>query len=72
MAYIAQLDAAHVFHAPIVTQVVPLQGFYDAEAYHQHYADQNPNNPYILVCDRPKVEALKQQFPELFQGYKGK
>jgi peptide-methionine (S)-S-oxide reductase len=71
-AYIAQLDAAHVFHAPIVTQVVPLQGFYDAESYHQHYADQNPNNPYILVCDRPKIEALKQQFPELFQDYKGK
>ena len=71
-AYIAQLDAAHVFHKPIVTQVVPLKGFYDAEQYHQHYADNNPNNPYILVCDRPKVEALKQQFPELFQDYKGK
>ena len=71
-AYIAQLDAAHVFHAPIVTQVAPLKGFYDAEAYHQHYADLNPNNPYILVCDRPKVEALKHQFPELFQDYKGK
>jgi peptide-methionine (S)-S-oxide reductase len=66
-AYIAQLDAAHVFPKPIVTQVVPLKGFYDAELYHQHYADQNPSNPYILVCDRPKIEALKQQFPELFQ-----
>ncbi len=71
-AYIAQLDAAHVFAKPIVTQVVPLKGFYDAEGYHQHYADHNPGNPYILVCDRPKVEALKQQFPELFQDYKGK
>jgi peptide-methionine (S)-S-oxide reductase len=69
-AYIAQLDAAHVFPRPIVTQVVPLKGFYDAESYHQHYADQNPDNPYILVCDRPKVEALKAQFPELFQDYK--
>jgi peptide-methionine (S)-S-oxide reductase len=66
-AYIAQLDAAHVFPKPIVTQVVPLKGFYDAEYYHQHYADKNPDNPYILVCDRPKIEALKQQFPELFQ-----
>jgi len=71
-AYIAQLDAAHVFPAPIVTQVTPLQGFYDAESYHQHYADNNPDNPYILVCDRPKVQALKAQFPELFQDYKGK
>jgi peptide-methionine (S)-S-oxide reductase len=66
-AYIAQLDAAHVFPKPIVTEVVPLKGFYDAEDYHQHYADHNPANPYILVCDRPKIEALKQQFPELFQ-----
>jgi peptide-methionine (S)-S-oxide reductase len=72
LAYIAQLDAAHVFPKPIVTQVVPLKGFYDAESYHQHYADYNPGNPYILVCDRPKIEALKQQFPALFQEYKGK
>jgi len=66
-AYIAQLDAAHIFAKPIVTQVTPLKGFYDAESYHQHYADQNPDNPYILVCDRPKIEALKAEFPELFQ-----
>jgi peptide-methionine (S)-S-oxide reductase len=66
-AYIAQLDAAHIFPKPIVTQVTPLKGFYDAESYHQHYADHNPDNPYILVCDRPKIEALKAEFPELFQ-----
>jgi peptide-methionine (S)-S-oxide reductase len=70
--YIAQLDAAKVFRKPIVTQVVPLKGFYDAESYHQDYALHNPNNPYILVCDRPKVEALKQQFPDLFKDYHGK
>lgn len=70
--YIAQLDAAKVFRKPIVTQVVPLKAFYDAESYHQDYALHNPNNPYILVCDRPKIEALKQQFPNLFQDYKGK
>jgi peptide-methionine (S)-S-oxide reductase len=71
-AYIAQLDEAKIFPKPIVTQVVPLKGFYDAESYHQDYALHNPNNPYIMVCDRPKVEALKQQFPELFQDYHGK
>jgi peptide-methionine (S)-S-oxide reductase len=71
-AYIAQLDAAKVFPKPIVTQVVPLKGFYDAESYHQDYALYHPDNPYILVCDRPKVEALKEQFPELFKDYKGK
>ncbi len=69
-AYIAQLDAAHVFSGKIVTEVTPLKGFYTAEEYHQHYADLNPNNPYILVCDRPKIAALKQQFPELFVDYK--
>jgi peptide-methionine (S)-S-oxide reductase len=70
-AYIQQLDAAHIFPRPIVTQVVPLKGFYRAEDYHQDYALHNPGNPYILVCDRPKIEALKQQFPELFVDYKG-
>jgi peptide-methionine (S)-S-oxide reductase len=71
-AYIAQLDAAHVFPKKIVTEVVPLKAFYDAEEYHQDYAEKNPNNPYIQVCDVPKVAALHQQFPELFQDYKHK
>ena len=70
-AYIQQLDQAHIFPRPIVTQVVPLKGFYRAEDYHQDYALHNPNNPYIFVCDRPKIEALKQQFPDLFVDYKG-
>jgi len=69
-AYIAQLDAAHIFPARIVTEVTPLKGFYDAEGYHQHYADRNPDNSYIQVCDRPKIAALKEQFPELFDEHK--
>jgi peptide-methionine (S)-S-oxide reductase len=69
-AYIAQLDAAKVFPGRIVTEVTPLKAFYRAEDYHQDYAYYNPNNPYIMVCDRPKVDALKQQFPELFADYK--
>jgi len=71
-AYIAQLDAAKVFPGKIVTEVTPLKGFYRAEDYHQDYALKNPENPYIQVCDRPKIAALKQQFPELFVDYKGK
>ena len=71
-AYIAQLDAAKVFPKRIVTQVTPLKGFYAAEDYHQDYALKNPNNPYIQVCDRPKIDALKAQFPELFVDYKGR
>ncbi len=70
-AYIAQLDAAKSFPKPIVTQVTPLKGFYRAEDYHQDYALNHPENPYIEVCDRPKIEALKKQFPELFVDYKG-
>ena len=70
-AYIAQLSAAKVFPHPIVTLVEPYKGFYDAEAYHQDYALHNPDNPYIQVCDRPKIEALKASFPELFKDYKG-
>jgi peptide-methionine (S)-S-oxide reductase len=68
-AYIAQLDSAKAFPQKIVTQVVPLKAFYDAEDYHQDYAEKNPDNPYIQVCDIPKVKALKAQFPELFQEY---
>ena len=71
-AYIAQLDAAKIFPSRIVTQVVPLKGFYRAEDYHQDYALKNPNDPYIEVCDRPKIAALKQQFPDLFVDYTGK
>jgi peptide-methionine (S)-S-oxide reductase len=71
-AYIAQLEAAHIFRRKIVTEVTPLKGFYDAESYHQDYATNNPDNPYIQVCDRPKIEALRAEFPDLFQTYKGK
>src|SRR3954463_14998345 len=70
-AYIAQLDAAKVFPKRIVTEVTPLKGFYRAEDYHQDYALHHPDNPYILICDRPKIGALKEQFPDLFVEYKG-
>ena len=67
-AYIAQLNQAKVFPDTIVTQVVPLQAFYPAEAYHQNYAALHPNQPYIVFNDAPKVEHLKQEFPELYTG----
>ena len=71
-AYIAQLDAEHVFPKQIVTEVTPLKAFYRAEDYHQDYALHNPGNPYIQICDLPKIRALKEQFPNLFVDYKGK
>jgi len=70
--YIAQLNAAHVFARPIATELSPLVGFYRGEDYHQDYALHNPGNPYILVCDRPKIETLKREYPDLFQEYTGK
>jgi peptide-methionine (S)-S-oxide reductase len=67
-AYIAQLDAAKVFPHQIVTQVVPLQAFYPAESYHQDYAALHPDQPYIYFNDAPKVDHLKQEFPDLYTG----
>ncbi len=64
-SYIKQLDEAHVYRKPIVTQVTPLKGFYAAESYHQHYLDHNPNQPYIVYNDLPKIAALKKYFPEM-------
>ena len=49
--------------------MTPLKGFYRAEDYHQDYAYHNPGNPYIMVCDRPKIGALKKEFPDLFEEY---
>lgn len=67
-AYIGQLDQAKVFPHRIVTQVVPLKGFYPAEPYHQDYAARHPDNPYIVYNDAPKVVHLRQQFPDLYKG----
>ncbi len=64
--YIAQLDAAHVFSKPIVTQVSPLRKFYAAEAYHQNYAAEHPDNPYIVTNDLPKVADLKKEFKDIY------
>lgn len=66
--YVAQLQKARVFPRPIVTQVVPLKGFYDAEAYHQNYLEHHPNQPYIVINDLPKIANLQRQFPSLYVG----
>jgi peptide-methionine (S)-S-oxide reductase len=58
-AYIDQLNKAHVFDRPIVTEVVPLEAFFEAETYHQDYAARNPLNPYIVFNAQPKVRKLR-------------
>jgi peptide-methionine (S)-S-oxide reductase len=62
-SYIKQLTAAKTFSRPIVTQVAKLRAFFPAEAYHQDYLVHHPNQPYIVIHDKPKVAALKKQFP---------
>ena len=66
-AYIAELDAAKVFRAPIVTRIEEGQRFYQAEAYHQDYMTEHPNDPYILINDRPKIVELRKLFPDRFR-----
>ena len=63
-AYIRQLNEAGAFDAPIVTQVVPLEAFYEAEAYHQDYAARHPMQPYILFTAAPKVTKLRKNFAD--------
>lgn len=65
-AYIAQLQRAKTYSRPVVTEVVPLTKFYPAEAYHQDYARRNPNSPYIVVHDAPKVRNLQSSLPDLY------
>ncbi|MCK9686170.1 peptide-methionine (S)-S-oxide reductase MsrA [Scleromatobacter humisilvae] len=62
-AYIAQLDAAKAFPKPIVTRVEAYKGFFPAEGYHQNFLTLNPDYPYIVYNDLPKVADLKKVFP---------
>lgn len=66
-AYIDQLNRENVFSKPIATQLSPLNQFYRAEEYHQDFVKQNPQHPYIVVHDLPKLEQLRRQFPELYR-----
>jgi peptide-methionine (S)-S-oxide reductase len=67
-AYIAQLNQAHAFDAAIVTTIEPDRKFYPAEDYHQDFLTRNPDYPYIVYNDLPKIEALKRLFPELYRA----
>jgi peptide-methionine (S)-S-oxide reductase len=67
-SYIAQLTKAGVFGAPIVTQVVPLKGFFPAEGYHQDYLLLNPTSPYIVYNDLPKIRNFQKLLPVLYQS----
>jgi peptide-methionine (S)-S-oxide reductase len=67
-AYIKHLASAKVYPAPIVTKLEPLRAFYAAEAYHQDFMAHNPDNPYIVYNDKPKLAALRHRFPQLLRN----
>jgi peptide-methionine (S)-S-oxide reductase len=67
-AYVAQLNAAHAFPAKVVTTIETGKTFYPAEGYHQNYLRLNPDAPYIVVNDLPKIAALKATFPTLYRA----
>lgn len=66
LSYIDTINKSKALPDPVVTQVVPLKAFFDAEAYHQNYLARHPNEPYIVVNDMPKVRDLKKRFPDLY------
>ena len=66
-SYIAELNKSGRFSGEIVTRVDPLKGFYPAEGYHQDFIAKNPNNPYVMFNDLPKIRDLKRLYPEYYR-----
>ena len=64
---IGKLTNNKAFSKPIVTTLEPLKQFYPAEEYHRNYAALNPYRPYIIMYDKPRVQNVKQYFPELYR-----
>ena len=64
--YISEVNKSKAFSDPIVTEVVPLKQFYPAEDYHQNFLERNPDNPYIVYNDKPKLVELQKKFPSLY------
>ena len=67
-AYLGQMTGSRIWHAPIVTRIEPNRGFFPASEDHQDFAAKNPDHPYIRYWDAPKVAALRQLFPALYQS----
>ena len=66
-AYIDQLNKAKVFPRVLATQLSALDTFREAEAYHQNYLANHPDDAYIVYNDLPKLESLRKEFPELYR-----
>ena len=66
--YIARIRDAGLYRDPVVTEVSPLDAFHVAEAYHQNYLVRHPNQPYIVIHDKPKLEELRRRYPALYRA----
>ncbi len=66
-AYIIQLNKQHSFQQPIVTELAPLNKFYQAEEYHQDFISRHPYDPYVVFNDLPKLSQLQKKFPDLYK-----
>lgn len=67
-AFMVAVNASKALDKPIVTHVVPFVEFFEAEEHHQNYMKQNPDDPYIVLNDLPKLKDLKQKFPGLYRA----
>jgi peptide-methionine (S)-S-oxide reductase len=66
-AFIEAIEKSKAYNKPVATEIVPLAEFFVAEDYHQNYLKNNPTEPYIVMHDLPKLEALKKKFPDLYR-----
>lgn len=67
-AVIDDLESENVFSDPIVTEVEPLDMFYEAEAKHQDYYKRNPGLPYCQAVIEPKLSKLRQKHAAKLSG----
>lgn len=65
--FIAAIESSKAFEKKVATELIPLPQFFPAEPYHQNFLKNNPDHPYIVAHDLPKLEALKEKFPNLYR-----
>jgi peptide-methionine (S)-S-oxide reductase len=63
-SFVDELEAAGAFDSPIVTEIEPLETFYEAESYHQDYFEKNPNQPYCVINVTPKIKKVREKFAD--------
>jgi peptide-methionine (S)-S-oxide reductase len=66
-AYKDSLDASGTYEDPIATEIVPLTTFWKAEAYHQDYERNNPDNPYVRKVSIPRLNRFKAKMPQVLK-----